>query len=141
MRTDSTLVHEQVLNSKTEGGFVIQNLVVALASTTVLFTFSIQQHDRREVAMRHLAISSLGLVLVGVLAGCGSGSSPTQSTAATLGEAPLNDHNCAGARLSNPDLEPRPLGPRVASLAHDQIFDNIVTTFGANCGQNNSKNP
>ena len=87
--------------------------------------------------MRHLASSGMGLVLVGLLAGCGSGSSPTQSTA-TMAQATQNDHNCAGAILSN---EPRPLGPRVASLAHDQIFDNIVTTNGANCGQNNSKNP
>jgi hypothetical protein len=90
--------------------------------------------------MRHLANSGMGLVLVGLLAGCGSGSSPTQSTA-TMAQAPLNDHNCAGARLSNPELEPRPLGPRVASLAHEQVFDNIVTTFGANCGQNNGQNP
>jgi hypothetical protein len=87
--------------------------------------------------MRHLAISGMGLVFVGLLAGCGSGSSPTQSTA-TMAQAPLKDHNCAGAILSS---EPRPVGPRVASFAHDQVYDNIVTTFGANCGDNNGQNP
>lgn len=88
--------------------------------------------------MRYLAISGMGLVLVGLLAGCGSGSSPTQSTA-TMAQAPLKDHNCAGAIFSG-EAGPE-LGPQAASLAHSQVLDNIVTTFGANCGQNGGKNP
>ena len=92
--------------------------------------------------MRHLAISGMGLVLVGLLAGCGSGSSPTQSTSTTLAQVPTpNGHNCGGVFISVEAKTP-PFGKEVvAPNAHDQQVDNIFTGNVANCGQNNGKNP
>jgi hypothetical protein len=92
--------------------------------------------------MRHLAISGMGLVLVGLLAGCGSGSSPTQSTSATLAQGPTpNGHNCGGEFISVEAQTP-PFGNKVvAPNAHNQQVDNIFTGNVANCGQNNGQNP
>ena len=92
--------------------------------------------------MRHLANSGMGLVLVGLLAGCGSGSSPTQSTSTTLAQGPTpNGHNCGGEFISVEAKDP-PFGNNVvAPNAHNQQPDNIFTGFVANCGQNNGQNP
>jgi hypothetical protein len=92
--------------------------------------------------MRHPANSAVVLFLVGLLAGCGSGSSPTQLTSTTLAQGPTpNGHNCGGQFISVEAKTP-PFGKEVvAPNAHDQQVDNIFTGNVANCGQNSGKNP